>query len=298
VLLDDTAASLRSQFYRSNVPPDRQYTTSQELRTNAAVVHEHEALARVLRHADGASVTEVDNGISPNPWVRNTLPLLNQPGRVVGLTSEGNPWDYGFSPFYSDLLDVIAAVDARWRDFIVLLSNDRYAPLRARRVQEATVLLGYEAGHVVSGADLEQRKLDLSVWPEEGIYPTNPVESMRPPRGRGCLAGSGHACPARGHNDLRVARGWSRLDRGAGVYRREFHDCYDRGVWFGRCAAIVNDTSRSVVVRDSWLRQSYAHVITMRGGDVQSGGRIDLTGAAFRPGATSIPSDDAILLAQ
>lgn len=298
LFLDDTAASLKAQFYRSDVPPDKQYTSSQELRTNQAVVEEHEALARVLDHADGTPFAQVNNGISPNPWIPNTLKLLDHPGGVVGLMSEGHPWEDGFSPFYSNLLDVIAAVDARPNVFIVLLSYDPNGSLQARRVQEATVLLGYEPGHVVSAADLEQRNLDLSVWPEEGIYPTVALESMNRPRGEGCLKGGGTACRRGGHNDLRVAGGYSPIDRGAGVYRREFEDCYDRGVWFGRCAAIVNDTSSPVTVRGSWLRQSYVHVITMRGGDVQSGGTIDLTGATFRPGVTRIPADDAILLAQ
>jgi hypothetical protein len=34
----------------------------------------------------------------------------------------------------------------------------------------------------------------------------------------------------------------------------------------------------------------------MNGGDVQSGGTVDLTGASFTPGSTTVPADDAILL--
>lgn len=298
LLMDNTGASLKAQLYRSDVPADQQYTSSQELTTNRAVVEEHEALARVLKHANGAAFDQVDNGVSPNPFLPNALTLLDHPASVVGLISEGSPWDYGFSPYYSNLLDLMAAVDARLGDFIVLLSYDGDGSQQARLVQEATVLLGYEPGHVVSWADLEQRNLDLSVWPEEGIYPTKPIQSMTPPRGPGCLAGTGAPCVNGGHNDLRIAPGFSPTDRGGGVYRREFRDCYDRGVWFGRCAAIVNDTSRSVTVRGSWLRQSYRHVITVRGGDVQSGGTLDLKGAIFTPGVTSIPADDALLLAQ
>lgn len=298
LLMDNTGASLKAQFYRSDVPADQQYTSSQELTTNRAVVDEHEALATVLKHANRTPFEQVDNGVSPNPFVPTALPLLNHPASVVGLISEGSPWDYGFSPYYSNLLDVMAAVDARLGDFIVLLSYDGNGSQQARRVQEATVLLGYEPGHVVSWAALEQRNLDLSIWPEEGIYPTDPVQSMAPPGGRGCLSGDGRLCSAGGHNDLRAVVDRSREASGAGVYRREFRECYDRGVWFGRCAAIVNDTSSAVTIRGSWLRQSYRHLITMRGGDVQSGGKIDLTGATFTPGVTSIPADDAILLAK
>lgn len=296
--LDSTSASMKTQFYRPGYPVARQYSSSQELQSNRAVVHEHEVFAAHLRRNSGELFAQVDNGISPNPYLPASLPLLGHPRSVVGLLSEGNPWDYGFSPFYSELLDDIAAVDVRPGNFIVLWSYGNFGSLQARTVQEATALLGYEPGHVVSWADLEHEDLDLSVWPEEGIYPVDPIESMAAPGGRGCLAGEGTPCPRGGHNSLRVRRGPNPLDSGGGVYRREFRDCYDDGVWFGACAAIVNDTSTAVTVLGSWLRLHYGHVITMRGGDVQSGGRIDLAGAPFEPGRTRIGAYDAIILAQ
>jgi hypothetical protein len=298
LMMDLTAASVQGQFYRPDVPRGRQYSSSAELPTDRAIVAAHEALAAVLRHSDGTPFIQVDNGVDPNPRLPNTLPLLNHPPGVVGLISEGRPWDRGFSPYFSGLLDVLAAADATRDDFVVLLSYGRGGSSQARRVQEATVLLGYAPGHVVSWADLEQDNLDLSVWPEEGIYPTGPVESMSVPDGAGCLAGRGALCALGGHNDLRVAAGSNVADPGAGVYRREFRACYDRGVWFGRCAVVVNDTSSAVVVRGSWLRQSYRHLIVMRDGDVQSGGSLDLTGGSFVPDATKLHADDAILLAQ
>jgi hypothetical protein len=73
--------------------------------------------------------------------------------------------------------------------------------------------------------------------------------------------------------------------------------CYDGGIPFGPCAAIVNDTSKPVVVQQSWLTLPYGHEITLQGGDVQSGGKIDLTGGVFTAGTTSIGADDAILIA-
>jgi hypothetical protein len=151
------------------------------------------------------------------------------------------------------------------------------------------VLLGYRPGHVVDWADLEQDSLDLAVWPEEGIYPTQPLESMAAPRGNGCLTGSGAVCSAGGHNDVQVA---------PGVYRREFRTCYDHGAAFGGCAVIVNDTSRAVAVSPSWLHQLYLHQITLNGGDVQSGGTINTTGAVFIPGVTPLAAHDALLLAR
>ena len=61
---------------------------------------------------------------------------------------------------------------------------------------------------------------------------------------------------------------------------------------------IVNDTSSPVTVQGSWLTQSYAHQVTFNGGDAQSGGTLNLAGAGFGPGTTTVPADDAILLAQ
>jgi hypothetical protein len=292
LLMDDTGACTQTQFYGSG---DR---SSQEIRTNSGVLREHRELTRALTHRNGTPFMQVDNGIQPNPYLCTALPLLDRRSGVVGLVSEGNPWDGGFSAYYSDLLDDVAAVDATRHDFIVLLSYAPGGSDQARLVQEATVMLGYERGHVVDWADLEQDNLHLAVWPEEGIYPTRPVQSMAAPRGAGCFRGKGRLCSTGGHKDLKVASGSNTADPAAGVYRREFGECYDRRVPFGPCAAIVNDTSKSVVVKSSWLTQSFGHEITLRGGDVQSGGRIDLSGATFTPGKTVIPADDAILLSR
>jgi hypothetical protein len=128
------------------------------------------------------------------------------------------------------------------------------------------------------------------VWPEEGIYPTDPAESMRAPGGRGCLAGVGVVCSRGGHNDLEVS---------PGVYRREFRACYSRGIWFGVCAAIVNTTGRPVVVRASWLSgMAFGHRIAFVGGDVQSGGTIRIKGSPFHAGATVVYPHDGMLLSR
>jgi len=282
VLMDDTEPSASSQFWGTG------YSTSQELGTDAAILAEHRAIARVLTHSDGTPFLQVDNRLSNNPNVPTLFPLLDNPQSVAGLMAESEAWDYGMQPNYATLLDDMAYIDARPQDFIVLLSYDEGGRLAARRVQEATVLLGYSPGHIVDWADLEQDNLDLAVWPEEGVYPTRPIESMAPPQGSGCLTGTGAVCSGGGHNDLEVA---------PGIYRREFRACYDRGTPFGGCAVIVNDTSRSIAVPPSWLHQVYLHQITLNGGDVQSGGTFDPTGAIFIPGATSIAPHDALLLA-
>jgi hypothetical protein len=84
----------------------------------------------------------------------------------------------------------------------------------------------------------------------------------------------------------------------AGVYRRVFRACYNQRRRFGPCAAIVNTTSHPVVVRRAWVRGArLGHEITFVGGDVQSGGRIDVRGARFAAGSTSVGAGDALLLA-
>jgi hypothetical protein len=186
------------------------------------------------------------------------------------------------------MLDEMGYIDHTANGFQVLLSYDSSGSLQGRRVQAATILLGYSTGHTVSWSDLEQNSNNLAVWPEEGIYPTNPVQSMAAPSGTGCFAGTGINCPNGGHNDIQVS---------IGVYRREFGKCYNQGVAFGPCAAIVNDSGSSITVPASWLSQTYGHQITFSGVDVQSGGTIGLTGAGFSAGSTTIPANDAVLLA-
>jgi hypothetical protein len=177
--------------------------------------------------------------------------------------------------------------------FVVLLSYGAAGASyeqQSRRVQEATVLLGFSPGRVVDWANLEQGRGTLAVWPEEGIVPTRPVQSMPAPGGRGCLAGTGVLCSRGGHNSVQVA---------PGVYRRVFRSCYRRRIGFGPCAVVMNTTGGPIVVRSSWLRGArFSHQITLTGGDVQSGGSINVTGAPFRAGATTVGPKDAVILAR
>jgi hypothetical protein len=217
--------------------------------------------------------------------------MLNRPAGVHGLIAEGVPWSDGSMPpsswQFTTLLDEMAYVNHTARGFVALLSYDQSGSPTARRVQEGTVLLGYSPGHTVSWSDLEQSSSDLAVWPEEGLYPTRAVQTMAAPGGSGCLEGNGALCTIGGHNDLQVA---------SGVYRREFKACFDRGAPIGSCAVVVNTTGSPVTVRGAWLTLAYHHRITMSGGDVQSGGAIDLAGAPFTADSTSVPGNDALLL--
>jgi hypothetical protein len=282
LMVDDTSASRSAELWGTG------FTASQELSSDQQLVSAHEQLAGALTRSDGSPFLQIDNGISPNPYLPMPFGLLDHPGTVNGLISEGSPISNGtLVSYYSTLLDELAYIDHTANDFMVLQSYDPSGSLRARRVQAATVLLGYSQGHTVSWSDLEQNSNDLAVWPEEGIVPTNPAQTMAQPGGDGCLQGQGVICSAQGHNDLQVA---------AGVYRREFGTCYNQGAAIGPCAAIMNTTGAPVTVKPSWLTLGYHHELTLLGGDVQSGGSVDPSGAPFSAGSTAVGAGDGLLL--
>lgn len=304
LFMDDMSASLQGQVYNSG------QTTTDEITTDAGIQASHQQMSSYMTQANGAAIKQVFNGDGANPYLASPMGMLNNPNNLnglnpshnttnfYGLSAEGSPWDSGIiADFkYATLLDDMSFVDQIPNDFEVLLSYDTSGSTQGRRVQEATVLLGYSPGHIVSWADLETNSDDLAVWPEEGIYPTNPVQTMSDPSGTAyCLDPTGPPstvyppfCTSGGHNDLMVA---------TDVYRREFKTCYNQGVEFGPCAAIVNVSSSPVTIQSSWLTQSYAHEITFNGGDIQSGGTLNLTGASFTPGTTTLAAGDAVLLA-
>lgn len=288
LLMDWQGAGLASELYYSTCGCRSTY----EIRTNPVLRAAHKRMSAAMLHRNGSRFLQIDNALASNPYLPQGLENLNSSLGVRGLLSQGQPESNGtFDPFYSTLLDQIAYVATRTRGFVVSESYGASgAPYQAqsRRVQEATMLLGYSPGHLVDDADLEADSQHLAVWPEEGIYPTHALQTMGAPRGRGCLRGRGKVCVRGGHNSLRVA---------PGVYRREFTTCYDRGRPVGRCAALVNSTGHTVIVRSSWLKQRFTHLITFNGGDVQSGGALDLRGAPFGTGSSPIPPHDAVVIA-
>jgi hypothetical protein len=287
LLMDWQSPSLAQELFEASCGCRR----TVEIRSSGALRAAHQRMSASMTHRNGRPFLQVDNSLAPNQFLPQGLHMLNPSIGVVGWSSEGLPESDGnLDPFYPNLLDQIAFVANEPNSFVVLGSEGAAGAAyqeQSRRVQEATYLLGYAPGHLVDWANLEQGSRRLAIWPEEGIYPLGPVQTMRAPSGRGCLAGAGVLCRHGGHNDLRVAHG---------VYRREFSSCYDRGVFLGACAAIVNTTRRAVRVQRSWLRQAYRYEITFNGGDVQSGGTIDHAGTAFHPGGTLVPADDALLL--
>jgi hypothetical protein len=290
LLMDWQSPSLAQELYYSTCG----CTTTREIPSNAMLQAAHQEMAAALTHRNGALFIQADNSLPVNPYLPQGLNMLKPAIGVDGWVAEGEPVSNGvLDPYYSTLLDQMAYVADRTSGFVVLMpyaSAGASYQAQSRRVQEATVLLGFRPGRVVDWADLETGSRNLAVWPEEGIYPTAPVESMAAPRGRGCLAGTGVVCSRGGHNSLQVA---------PGVYRRVFRSCYVRGVRFGSCAVVMNTTDSPVAVPARWLRgASLHHEISFVGGDVQSGGRISLRGAPFRAGATTVAAQDALLLAR
>lgn len=293
LMMDDTSPGLPELLYDSN---DAGATSTGEIISSAVLQLDHQLLEDSMTRPNGTTYLQITNGLAdggnPNEADLGIGPTGNQITTTApGIISEGSPEDNGsLDPWYPGLLDDMAYIDDSTSGFLVLLSNGAAGASyqsQSRLVQEATVLLGYEPGRVVDWAALETGNSDLAVWPEEGIYPTDPLQTMGNPGGSGCLAGTGSYCSTGGHNDLQVA---------TGVYRREFADCFDQGAAFGSCAAIMNTTGSPVTVSSSWLTQTYSHSITLSGGDVQSGGTIDLTGTPFSAGTTQVPADSALIL--
>lgn len=290
LLMDWQSPSLAQELYYSTCG----CLTTREIPTNQMLQAAHDHMASAMTHRNGAPFIQANNSLPGNPYLPQGLDMLNRARGVDAWVAEGEPESGGvLDPYYSTLLDQIAYISHHTAGFVVLMSEAAAGSTQqqqSRRMDEATILLGYSPGHLVDWADLEQGSSDLAVWPEEGLYPANPEQSMGAPRGRGCLAGLGVVCSRGGHNDLEVA---------PGVYRREFGACFDRGVRFGPCAAIVNTTGRPVAVRASWLRGvAFGHRIAFAGGDVQSGGTIRVKGLPFHAGKTVVGPQDAILLSQ
>lgn len=259
LMADDTSPSLNLEFYGTG------YESSQELTSDEQVVSMHEAFAEKLTHRNGRPFMVVQNTVNPNPFLVHGLAMIGHPPNVIGLVAEGVPVSDGkITTWYPSLLDIMAQVN-RTRGFLVLLSygsgghaGDRYAHI-------GTMWLGYSPGHEVSWEDLADND-DLAAWPEETIYPTQPLQSM-----------------SNGNGDLTVA---------FQVWRREFRTCYLRGRYWGHCAALVNTNTSPAPIQNSWLTQRYSNTIEVRGGDVED----PRARVVLAPLQTTIPANGALLL--
>lgn len=254
--------------------------STQELPNDAAVVAGHINFVSALSHNNGSKMYFLYQQAYPWWTLNLDQTALMTTDRYLGVTCEGclaeispgpvvNPINYG--PY----LDEMAATNKTPGAFTVMSKGSYPAGSAAQVLQRLVTLgvvwLGYSEGHTIVQPDLERNTNNLAIWPEDLIYPDDPVESM-----------------ATGSADLEVS---------PGVYRREFAYCSQSGRYFGPCAAVVNATASTVAIQSSWLRKAYHHVITLVGGDVLSGGIANLSGAPFVAGATTIQAGGALLLA-
>jgi hypothetical protein len=281
--MDDTQSRVVDQYYyRSGggcLPWPSLCSTTQEVPDDPTVRAGHASFANAITHRDGTPWQLVFNSLNfDGQQVSVSLDLFAASSHFIGGVCEGCAISNGRvqTSNYSRILNTMNAVNAIPAAFILHSTdsapNGSASQIFERDVTTGLIWLGYSQGHTVVWPDLEDTSSSLAVWPEDLIYPASPVQTM--------VSGAG---------DLQVA---------TGVWRREFKKCYQSGVFFGRCAAIVNANSNSVAIPKSWLSQSYAHTVTITGGDQISGGSATVTGGTFQPGVTTVPAGGAVLLAQ
>jgi hypothetical protein len=273
MFLDDNATDLVDATYFHSgggcMPWPSLCHSTQELPTDAALVTARASFVNAMTYSDGRPMYFISQG--------NILPELSSTTRYVGESCEGC---VAMEPatvrpnMYATVLNDMAAMNNASTAFLLIsqgsASAGSSAQILQRLVSTAIVWLGYEEGHTIIQPDLEANTDNLAVWPEDLIYPAQPLQTM-----------------ASGAADLQVA---------PGVWRREFGTCYFAGQYFGHCAAILNANAAAVVVKSSWLTQTYHHVVTLSGGDVLSGGIASLSGAAFTSNTTSVPPTGALLI--
>ncbi len=282
--MDDTSASVLTQTYGpgggfcADNPPDDYCTTTQEYPTDASVVAAHAALTSVLNQASGNAMLGMFNGVGfsgNTPENLNLIPASN--GRLLGAVCENCVVNAGTleSANYQRVLNAMATTNATAGASFVELNTGSSpagsaAQISQRLVTTAIAWLGFNGSATVVFANLEANTSDLAIWPEAGLYPTQAVQSMNA-----------------GAADISVANS---------VWRREFAACYLNGSAVGPCAALLNATGSPVTIASSWLTQSYGHVVSISGGDIESGGSVSLTATTFSSTTTAIPASGAVLL--
>jgi hypothetical protein len=274
--MDDTHAAVVNQF--GGCPEPQHYChQTQEFRSDTDVIQGTAAFVAAMTHTDGKPMQFFFNSLSFNGRPVADLRLLDATPQFVGASCENCGVDENQEDpqSYAPVLNTMAAFRTRGKIFVLLTDGDAPAgsqeQIKQRFVATALAWLGFDDDHTVVWKNLEFNTRNLAVWPEDMIYPTQPLQTM-----------------SSGATDLRVA---------PRVWRREFTTCYDRGLRFGACAALLNGNDQPVTVAQSWLHQQYTHLISVVGGDELSGGREFLNRETFTPGQTTIPAEGALLLA-
>ncbi len=284
VFMDETSGTVLSQFYGpgAGMCPgnyNNYCVSTEEYPTDASVIQAHNLFFSSLTHSDGSPMKLFFNGANFKNNEMTDLGIVSGNSNMYGVMCEDcvvalgayRPW------IYPSVLNGMAEVNALPNRSYIHLSIGEDPPGSAAQIGERTATaamawLGYSPGHTVVFPNLEANTTNLPIWPEYNVVPMQPLESM-----------------TSGAVDLEVGRQ---------IYRREFATCYNAGVPIGPCAAIVNGTSSTITVSSSWLKQHYAHVIQLSGGDIPSGGTVLLTSQTFVPATTTLAPGHAILLAR
>lgn len=273
VLVDDAGATLVNQMYGpgggfcAGMNLQSWCTSTEEFANDAALLHAQGSFARAMRRTHGTPVQMFVNGDAG---------LATASRQYIGFVRENYIVDAGMfrTTMYAPTLSAMATIQNAGDRVVILDTGDSPAgsadQIAQRLVTTAIVWLGFRPNLTVVWPDLEYNTMNLAVWPEDGVYPTRPLESMR----------SSAA-------DIAVA---------PGIWRREFASCYLDGRAVGGCAAVLNANANGVVVRRAWLRRRYAHTLVLDGGDALHGG--SLSRGFFKAGRSVVPGGRALLLLQ
>ena len=277
--MDDTAATVTDQMYgpgggfcKTFASLNGYCRSTAEIPSDRDVVAAHGAFANALHDREGRPLRFFFNSLAFGPDGAR-LDLLADP-QFVGAICENCIVDAGaFRPsMYDKVLDAMARIDTMRRGAFVELntgtspagSDDQIAQ---RLVTTAVAWLGFSDGHTIVWPNLEDNTHNLAAWPEDELYPSEPIQTMR-----------------LGARDLAVA---------PSVWRREFRKCYRDGVSIGPCAAVLNGSGAPVRPSQLPFTLQYRHAVQLRGGDSLSGGSFD---EAVLNADASIAPGRAILL--
>lgn len=278
LMMDDTKSTLKGQTYGPgggfckgagtlNGYCDR----TQEFSSDTDVQNAHGSFVSRLKHGSGMPMRLFYNGVgfgASGPEVQT----LRSSSQFVGVICENCVVNNGTlrSNMYAKVLDAMTQVGQIPNASFVEQNTGKSPPgsddqISQRLVTTAMAWLGFIDNRTVVFPNLEFNTTNLAVWPENDIYPTKPLQTMRG-----------------GNADLSV---------GPSVWRREFAQCYLRGTPIGPCAAVVNGSSGSVTPSQSWFSARLSHAVALNGGDALSGGSVDLKSApvgAIAPGHAAL----------
>jgi hypothetical protein len=300
----------------------------------------HKSFAAAMYWPDGKPMKIFGNGAFGPIDARGTPHLaLAEQQNIIGSICEGciatgvrvNPQNVGW------VLDTMADLHAYYpTDKYIVLNGRSQAPagstnpcgtdgggcgqIPARLFQLGVIWVGFSSNVVDWSNFANFAPTILAVYPEQSLFPTDPVRTMGAlsafgRSGTGCSAGSFDPSQAGGAKDLVVSCGRLWNGRDAGVYVREFRKCYNFGqlVGSGQCGVILNATSESVTPSASWkypngapaFTQRYTTSLVVNGGDVLSAGcnnnrcpssALNPQGASFSLGSTQVPPNSAVFV--